>query len=191
MRIEARARRLGYELRDVDDALAPIIHPSHLGIQPFPSTLPHTPAPPLKPYAGIIPKPIGVMQFINSAPRGIGEGYEGCPYEIWNITVNVKNLVEAVRQQGVQHVGYSTDAGLYLCEFLYYASLAQAYRRDVVCNAPRTHEGKVPTHPTFSTGSPKVLFVHVPPVGEPQSLEEMTFAIEKIIKLVCWGGVED
>ncbi len=29
--------------------------------------------------------------------------------------------------------------------------------------------------------------MHVPPVGEPQSLEEMTFAIEEIVKLVCWG----
>jgi len=195
MRIEARARRFGYDLPDVDGALAPIIKSPHLGFDtPF-STIPSAPAQPLKPYAGITPKQISFVQLRSDVepPRGFGEGYEGCPYEIWNPAVNVERLVLALQEEGVQHISHSTDAGLYLCEFLYYASLAQSYRKNTIRRASSADadSAEIQAHSTLLTDFPKVLFVHVPPVGEPQSVEEMTFAIEEIVKLVCWGFLEN
>lgn len=139
IRIEARARRFGYDLRDVDDALAPSVQSSHLGFLPTLSTVSSTPARPLKPCtqswfghlciglsadvlsvdAGIIPKPIGFVALRSDVapPRGIGEGYEGCPYEIWNSTINVEKLVEAVQEKGVQ-VGGSFDPRLFWHQML-------------------------------------------------------------------------
>ncbi|KAF8334646.1 uncharacterized protein EI90DRAFT_2993553 [Cantharellus anzutake] len=217
MRIEAMARRFGYREPDIDNELAPPVHPSHLSVQPPPLTMPMTTTRPLRPYVGIIPKPIAMLRFRDdvSPPRGFGQGYEGCPDEIWNPSIDVQQLVQDVHQCGIQDITHSSDAGLYLCEFVYYCSLAQHHRigrrvtshaafpisateteasstangqdQEVSSSASRQEE-----LPPGVLGTPdrcpKVLFVHVPPVGEPQTLEDMTFAIENIIKVICWGA---
>lgn len=63
------------------------------------------------------------------------------------------------------------DAGHYLCDYIYYCSLAEAKR------ANRNDIGK----------NTKVLFLHCPPVGQPHTTQEVTDAIMKIVTWVCNG----
>jgi len=63
------------------------------------------------------------------------------------------------------------DAGHYLCDFIYYCSLAE------VARTIKPYEEKRRT--------PQVLFLHCPPTGQPLSTEEVTDAITKIIIWVC------
>jgi hypothetical protein len=65
------------------------------------------------------------------------------------------------------------DAGHYICDFIYYCSLAEAKRT-------ATRKGK---------GS-KVLFLHCPPVGQPLTSEEVAEAIRRVIVWVC-GTIPD
>ena len=58
----------------------------------------------------------------------------------------------------------SMDAGRYLCDFIFYCSLAEAKRK-------HNRTGKVT----------KVLFVHCPPVGEPQTPYEVAEVLKLII----------
>lgn len=62
------------------------------------------------------------------------------------------------------------DAGHYLCDFIYYGSLAEVKR------SSKPYEKKRNT---------QVLFLHCPPVGLPLSTEEVTEAIKRIIIWVC------
>jgi pyroglutamyl-peptidase len=57
------------------------------------------------------------------------------------------------------------DAGHYLCDYIYYCSLAEAKR------ANRNEVGK----------NTKVLFIHCPPVNQPHSTQEVSDAIMKTI----------
>lgn len=58
----------------------------------------------------------------------------------------------------------SSDPGLFLCEFIYYCSLACAQKED---------------------HSVKVLFMHVPPTGHPYQIEDMTRAVAGIIEFLA------
>jgi len=60
------------------------------------------------------------------------------------------------------------DAGHYLCDFIYYCSLAEAKRIEKP-NEKRT----------------QVLFLHCPPVNQPLSTEDVTDAIKRIIVWTC------
>lgn len=60
----------------------------------------------------------------------------------------------------------STDAGHYLCDFTYYCSLAQA-------KLAQERAGEAKPRPVF--------FLHLPPIGEPMSTEQVTDGIKKII----------
>ena len=71
----------------------------------------------------------------------------------------------------MQQIRPSTDAGLYLCEFINYCSLAEAQRV-----AAKDGAGRRAT-PT--------LFLHCPPVGQPLSTEEVTGAVQKVVSWVC------
>lgn len=62
----------------------------------------------------------------------------------------------------------STDAGHYLCDFIYYCSLASS----VHC---RDQHGE----------SSRSLFLHCPPVNSPMSTEEVTRAVREIIVWAC------
>ena len=64
------------------------------------------------------------------------------------------------------------DAGHYLCDFIYYCSLAEAQRN-----------GK----PFEKDKSTKVLFLHCPPVDQPCSTEEVVETIKRIVVWVCSG----
>jgi pyroglutamyl-peptidase len=63
------------------------------------------------------------------------------------------------------------DAGHYLCDFIYYCSLAE------VARAIKPYEEKRRT--------PQVLFLHCPPIGQPLSTDEVTDALKKIVIWVC------
>ena len=60
----------------------------------------------------------------------------------------------------------SMDAGHYVCDYTYYCSMAEARR-----TAAKHDKGK----------HTKVLFMHVPPAGQPFTTEEVTEAVKKII----------
>ncbi|KAH9935449.1 uncharacterized protein B0H18DRAFT_1114192 [Fomitopsis serialis] len=98
--------------------------------------------------------------------RGFGEGYEEFPQELFT-PIDCEKLEEHLKAGGVD-VALSVDAGLYLCEFINYCSLAESKR----------------TAATAEKSTP-VLFIHIPPVGEPLSTEEVTDALRKTISWVC------
>lgn len=62
------------------------------------------------------------------------------------------------------------DAGHYLCDFIYYCSLAEAKRT---------------AKPYEKRRNTQVLFLHCAPVGQPLTTEEVTDAIKRIIVWVC------
>ncbi|OCH88885.1 peptidase C15 pyroglutamyl peptidase I-like protein [Obba rivulosa] len=108
--------------------------------------------------------------------RGFGKGYENMPEEL-HTDVDVAKLIHYLKETGLDNVYSSMDAGHYLCDFLFYCSLAEAKRL-----ASRQEKFKERSSP--AKGMP-VLFMHVPPVGEPLITEEATEAIKKIVLWVC------
>ncbi|KAF9241513.1 hypothetical protein BU15DRAFT_87108 [Melanogaster broomeanus] len=104
--------------------------------------------------------------------RGFGKGYEPFPEEIYT-DVDVEKLVHHLKQSGVEQIYSSLDAGHYLCDFIYYCSLAENRRSTPKTDKPTT----------------KVLFLHCPPVDQPLSTEEVTEAIKKSIIWLCTSSV--
>ncbi|KAI5475645.1 hypothetical protein MNV49_001107 [Pseudohyphozyma bogoriensis] len=118
----------------------------------------------------------------------LGGGYEG---EEWDnvvqwghdgveevgTAVKGKKVVEWMRKWGVAEgeVTTSEDAGLYLCEFINFASLGWAQR------VARSSES--------STATP-VQFLHVPPVGTPFSVDELTALVQGVVWAVATQGLE-
>uniref|UniRef100_A0A0W0EYP6 Uncharacterized protein n=1 Tax=Moniliophthora roreri TaxID=221103 RepID=A0A0W0EYP6_MONRR len=108
------------------------------------------------------------LEMIESATRpnrGFGVGYEKFTDDI-----DVGRLVHDLRESGIEQIYSSMDAGHYLCDFMYYCSLAESKRN-----------GK----PYEKDRNTQVLFVHVPPVGLPLTTEQCTEAIRRIIQWVC------
>ncbi|BGP33209.1 hypothetical protein JCM10296v2_005003 [Rhodotorula toruloides] len=99
-----------------------------------------------------------------------GDGRRGFVEESWldspeelRTRVDGKKVVERLKAADFEHISLSEDAGLYLCEYSFYASLATALRH----------------HPDRPV---PVQFIHIPPEGKPYSIEEVTAAI----RLVVW-----
>ncbi|GAA5849342.1 hypothetical protein JCM8547_006519 [Rhodosporidiobolus lusitaniae] len=82
--------------------------------------------------------------------------------------VDGEKVLDWVRKRGLEHIDLSEDAGLYLCEFSFYTSMASA----LLLNREK---------PT------PVQFIHVPPIGSPYTLDELTCAI----KLLVWAIVNE
>ncbi|TKA55618.1 hypothetical protein B0A53_02796 [Rhodotorula sp. CCFEE 5036] len=105
---------------------------------------------------------------VEGARRGfVGEEWEAAPEELRTV-VDADKVIRWVKSQGVAFISQSDDAGLYLCEYSFFASMATAIRLN-------------PANPT------PVQFIHVPPVGQPYSAEELTRAI----RLIVWAIVEE
>ncbi|GAA5957108.1 hypothetical protein JCM8115_003958 [Rhodotorula mucilaginosa] len=105
---------------------------------------------------------------VEGARRGfVGEEWEAAPEELRTV-VDADKVIRWVKSQGVAFISQSDDAGLYLCEYSFFASMATAIRLN-------------PANPT------PVQFIHVPPVGQPYSAEELTSAI----RLIVWAVVEE
>lgn len=106
--------------------------------------------------------------------RGFGVGYEKFPDELYT-DIDVSRLIHDLRRSGVEQIYSSMDAGHWLCDFIYYCSLAESKRNG---------------NPYEKDRNTQVLFVHVPPVGQPLSTEECTDAITRIVTMVC-GEIAD
>jgi pyroglutamyl-peptidase len=103
------------------------------------------------------------------ATRGFGPAYETFPDDI-TTDIDVSKLVQELRRSGVEQIYTSMDAGHYLCDFIYYCSLAEAKRT---------------SKPYEKRRNTQVLFLHCPPVDQPLSTEEVVDAIKRIIVWVC------
>lgn len=103
------------------------------------------------------------------ATRGFGPAYETFPDEI-STDIDVTRLVQEIRRSGIEQIYTSMDAGHYLCDFIYYCSLAEAKRT---------------SKPYEKRRNTQVLFLHCPPVDQPLSTEEVVDAIKRIIVWVC------
>ncbi|KAF8327893.1 uncharacterized protein EI90DRAFT_3017906 [Cantharellus anzutake] len=183
IKVASRARKPGYTQHDVDVILAPYdhheIHPSLRPCIPNPN-----PASlhPLKPYAGMTPAPISVrlLRTVKWPKRDALED-----------PLNVEELIRLVKEQGVKDIEHSSDAGMLLGELMYYCPISFSHRKKNPVQVSYEHGDGGPNFQgpprSQAQGNTKVLFIRVPPIGQPQCIEEMTFAIEEIIKVVCWG----
>ena len=61
--------------------------------------------------------------------RGFGKSYEGLPDQL-STTVQTVDLVNRLQACGLPHVVHSDNAGGYLCEYAYYALLAESIKRN-------------------------------------------------------------
>ncbi|CAE6380576.1 unnamed protein product [Rhizoctonia solani] len=95
--------------------------------------------------------------------RGFGNGFEQFGEELRS-RLDVDAIVKHLKSKGLEHTSPSNDPGRYLCDFIYFCSLACAQKE----------ASKV-----------KVLFMHVPPVGSPYQIEDMTGAIKGVIEYVA------
>lgn len=105
--------------------------------------------------------------------RGFAAGYETFP-DVLATNIDVDHLVKDLQQSGTA-IQTSDDAGRYLCDFIYYCSLAES-RRSLYHNPPDN-----------KNDTPQVLFLHCCPVGQPFTTEEVTEGIKRIVVWVCNG----
>ncbi|KAF8070233.1 hypothetical protein FPV67DRAFT_1486703 [Lyophyllum atratum] len=101
--------------------------------------------------------------------RGFGAAYENFPDEI-TTEIDVTRLVQDLKQSGIEQIYTSMDAGHYICDFIYYCSLAEAKRN---------------ANPYEKRRNTQVLFLHCPPINQPLSTEEVTEAIQRIVVWEC------
>ena len=123
-------------------------------------------------------------------PRGAGPAYDDFENEL-TTEIDVQKLVKFLRLVRMQlhcqdsvhetdiytqtddNIQQSFDPGRYLCDFIFYCSLAEAQRKSL--------------RPTGV--SAKVLFMHVPPAGVPHTLGEMTDTIRKVVSWVALNHI--
>ncbi|KAK4050614.1 hypothetical protein OIV83_003340 [Microbotryomycetes sp. JL201] len=144
IKLERRARKLGYDKADVDNELAPR-------------------------------NALGQRGFVDSE-------FERFAQEI-RTDVNVDKVVAWCKTHGgVTQIKDSDDAGLYLCEFTLFGSLARSRIR-------AQHSGASDNSATESSQSTPVQFIHVPPLapGEPYDVKQLTAAI----RLILWAMVNE
>jgi len=178
LQLEEVAHKVGYDLKDASQQLAPIV-PSSQG--PVPAEAEGMGRARLSKKSK--------KSFDTHRIRGFGKGYEDFPEEL-STSLNLQTLMQCVKLSGTEvidgfysqqlstnHVQYllqqvciSQDAGRYLCDFIYYCSLAEA-KRHASADDKRTNT--------------QVLFLHCPPVNKPLSTKEVTKAIKRIIVWVC------
>ncbi|KAI0743936.1 peptidase C15 pyroglutamyl peptidase I-like protein [Daedaleopsis nitida] len=162
LRIERLGHKNGYRMKDADGEYAPIVH------------LP-------KDTAGDTAEAeLARMEQVVDIPlppnRGFGKGYETFPDEI-STDVDVPKLIVHLKESGIDHVYSSMDAGHYLCDFIFYCSLAEAKRG--MAPIEKFKDRATPPKPT------PVLFMHCPPVEQPLTTEQVTDAIQRIILWIC------
>ncbi|GAA5949043.1 hypothetical protein JCM3765_003991 [Sporobolomyces pararoseus] len=99
-----------------------------------------------------------------------GEDWVECEEEL-RTRIEGEEVIKSAKRRGIEYIELSEDAGLYLCEFTFYASLASALKQN--------------------SGRPTpVQFIHVPPLGKPYSLDELTSALKVLVEsIVNEGGL--
>ncbi|KAE9401603.1 peptidase C15, pyroglutamyl peptidase I-like protein [Gymnopus androsaceus JB14] len=139
LRVEKLGHKTGYFMKDASGKMAPIIKspPSDFGRREE-----------LDVSVGEQPiERIGLGFELESAGdtysarpnRGFGVGYEKFPDELYT-DIDVSRLVYDLRNSGVEQIYSSMDAGHYLCDFMYYCSLAESKRNGKTVAEPLTTE---------------------------------------------------
>jgi pyroglutamyl-peptidase len=165
--IEQLAHKCGYELEDVDGRKAPPVCLEACN---------KTSQPRRRAKGGGGAKQAKADE---SRKRGFGVGYEEFAEEIESV-LDADAVAEHLRKNGFEHVESSRDPGRYLCDFIYYCSLAESMRRSCDrAGATSNLRGDGKATPS------KVLFMHVPPTGRPYSVKDMTGAMVEVIKFAC------
>eukprot|EP00747_Dinoflagellata_sp_TGD_P213087 gnl/TRDRNA2_/TRDRNA2_86089_c0_seq1.p1 gnl/TRDRNA2_/TRDRNA2_86089_c0~~gnl/TRDRNA2_/TRDRNA2_86089_c0_seq1.p1 ORF type:complete len:406 (-),score=47.94 gnl/TRDRNA2_/TRDRNA2_86089_c0_seq1:223-1440(-) len=181
--LRAPAGPVSVTYRAVDEAAAA----GQFGAAPGPQTIPQFKKPPLclVIHAGVsMPGPIRLEAIARNEgygkPDARGEMKPGgacVPYTLINgmrtapclgTRLNLSRVCAHVRKAncGV-NVEVSHDAGLYLCEYIYYKSLHLAEKH--------AQEGSL-------AKSPAVLFIHVPPIGQPYTLPQLVEGLRAIVQ---------
>ncbi|KAG6862203.1 hypothetical protein C0995_002133 [Termitomyces sp. Mi166 len=168
LRMERQGHKLGYHMKDADGKLAPLARST-------PKDFSRRPDDRLT-VENIERERLGLemVEHIGSdtsarPTRGFGVQYESFPDEL-PTEIDVTRLVQDLKQSGIEQIYTSMDAGHYLCDFIYFCSLAEAKRT---------------ANPYERRRNSQVLFLHCPPVNQPLSTEEVTEAIQRIIVWVC------
>ncbi|KAK7062323.1 Proteophosphoglycan ppg4 [Favolaschia claudopus] len=90
-----------------------------------------------------------------------GEDFASELFTLIDVDSLVKDLTSGPNPLSLQT---SNDPGRFLCDFIYYASLAESQRA--------------------GRGTP-VLFIHCPPIGQKLSTKEVADGVERIISYIC------
>ncbi|KAG6855843.1 hypothetical protein H0H87_010123 [Tephrocybe sp. NHM501043] len=149
LKVERQGHKVGYKEPDVDKKLAPLAHHSSKVSSREPVVR------------------LGADDVATST-RGFGINYEAFPDELQS-ELDVVRLIQELKQSGLE-IATSMDAGHYLCDFIYYCSLAEAKR-----NANYNER----------QGKSQVLFLHCPPINQPHTTAEVTEVVRRIICWVC------
>ncbi|KAL4074003.1 hypothetical protein V8B97DRAFT_1274953 [Scleroderma yunnanense] len=164
LRMERVGHKFGYNMKDATGSLAPTVRVSREETTQ-PREAQRTEIARLRDYNVELP-----VDGNETPKRGFGKGYELFAEEIYT-EVDVEKLVHHLKKSGVEQIYTSMDAGHYLCDFLYYCSLAESKR------SSSKNDKSIPTS--------QVIFLHCPPVDLPLSTEEVTDAIKKSIAWLC------
>ncbi|KAG0344288.1 hypothetical protein BG004_004601 [Podila humilis] len=92
--------------------------------------------------------------------------------EVLNTTVDTAELAKFLTEEKGWICQQSLDAGHYLCEYTFYLSMAERHRR-LVAGGQEKEDDRT------------CLFVHLPSVGNPYSLEELQKFIVDMVKRVA------
>jgi len=168
MRLESGAHKLGYKKPDNNGELAPVVEDSGRFDNTKESAEEKAEGERLKDH----------IQKLNNnfklpggdSVRGFGKGYEQFDEELVS-DLRAEEFVEELKSRGHKEVRVSNDAGRYLCDFIYYCSLAEQRRTNTELNG----KGK----------SSRVLFFHCPPVDQPLSTPQVADYIKWLVMLVC------
>ncbi|KAI0342062.1 peptidase C15, pyroglutamyl peptidase I-like protein [Trametopsis cervina] len=193
LRIERLGHKLNYRMKDVDEQYAPVVQ---LPKDPAPQEPGETErmerqrvgVPVTSLEAANINVFRGTMDLANGErlleshhqehqpARGFGKGYENFADELFT-EIDVTRLIFHLKKTGIEQVYSSMDAGHFLCDFIFYCSLAEAKR-----NALKQEQAQARSTPPKMT---PVLFMHCCPVGQPLETEEVTQAIKQVTAWVC------
>ncbi|KAJ7594794.1 hypothetical protein C8J56DRAFT_927690 [Mycena floridula] len=173
LRLEKVGHKLGYQMKDASGKLAPLVESL---VQDFNRNRDE--------FLGAVNMEMLAMDMVEThgavdggprLNRGFGTGYEKFPEELYT-DIDLTALVHDLKRQGVEQIYTSMDAGHYLCDFIYYCSLAESRRSAY-------EKGRAYSYEKGST----VLFMQCPPVGLPLSTTEVTDAIRRIIIRLARG----
>ncbi|KAG6330637.1 hypothetical protein ID866_8452 [Astraeus odoratus] len=165
LQVERVGHKFGYNKEDATGALAPVVDVSRDEGNPPPEAQLSEGA-----RLGDNDNVESPTDGNDTPTRGFGKGYESFAEEI-HTEVDVEKLVHHLKRCGVQPIRTSMDTGHYLCDFLYYCSLAE-------CKRSSAKNDK-------SASTSRVLFLHCPPIDLSLSTEEVTDAIKTSVMWLC------
>jgi len=165
MRLESRGHKSGYRQPDADGEYADVVELGYKDGEREESQEERAEAERLK---GYVKKGGGGDKL-----RGFGKGYEEFDDEIVS-DLKAAEMVDILKSRGHKDIRLSDNAGRYLCDFIYYCSLAEQHRTN---SGENSKEGK--------GKKTRVLFLHCPPVDEPLSTATVVEYIKLVVSLAC------